>query len=229
VLKDLVAEGVPTSKIRLIPNGIDPETFSRLGLSRGEVRDRLDISHEALVFSVVANLFPYKGHADLLRALQLVGNRLPQRWVLLAPGRDIEGNLDRMRRLSDQLGIADHVRFLGERNDVAAILLAADIHLSTSRTEGFPNNILEAMCAGLPVIATAVGGVPEMVINDVTGLLLPAQNPSEMARAVLQLVNDADQRRSMGEAGRRRAVSLFSIERSVEAFECVYAEFAARR
>ena len=146
----------------------------------------------------------------------------------MAIGRDIDGNLDRMRTLSIELGLADHIRFLGERNDVVKILRAADIHLSASHTEGLPNNVLEAMGASLPVIATAVGGVPEIVIDGQTGLLVPPRDPEAMARALLSLALDPDGRKRMGEAGRNLAVSTFPIERSVDAFEDVYAEIARR-
>lgn len=229
ILQDLIAEGVAASKIHLISNGIDAHEFSGADVDRKQARDRLGISQDALVLSVVANLQSYKGHADLLHALQLVHDRLPAGWVLLAPGRDVDGNLDRMRRLSNELGLSTCTRFLGERNDIAVILRAADIHVSASHTEGFPNNILEAMCASLPVIATAVGGVPEMIIHGQTGLLVPVENHEEMARALQRLACEPEQRRAMGQAGRSRIVSSYSVERSVDAFERLYAGFRSTR
>ena len=132
-----------------------------------------------------------------------------------------------MRRVADDLGLSAHVWFLGERDDIAAVLRAADIHVSASHTEGFPNNILEAMCTGLPVIATAVGGVPEMVVDGRTGLLVPPKDPAAMARALESLSNDPQRRTAMGEAG-RSLVSSFSLERCVGALEGVYAEIAPR-
>jgi glycosyltransferase involved in cell wall biosynthesis len=228
IRQELMAEGVAASKIRQISNGIDLHEFSGGEVDRDQARERLGISPSALVLSVVASLQTYKGHADLLRALQLVRDRLPAGWVLLAPGRDVDGNLHRMQRLSEELGLATCARFLGERDDIAAILRAADIHVSASHTEGFPNNILEAMCTGLPVIATAVGGVPEMVVDGVTGLLVPPGDPEAMARALDQLAADPARRAAMGTQGRKRALS-FSIERSVNAFAEIYAGCAARR
>jgi glycosyltransferase involved in cell wall biosynthesis len=226
VRQDLLAEGIPAAKIRLIPNGIDLAEFASLGIDREQARDRLGISRDAFVLTLVANFYPYKGHADLLQALQLIRDQLPSGWVLLAAGRDIRGNLERMRRLSDQLGLFPRVRFLGERNDVGVILRAADIHVSASHTEGFPNNVLEAMGASVPVVATSVGGVPEMVVDGVTGILVPARNPDDMARALRQLASDPEQRRSMGEAGRAHVARWFSIERSAQAFQDCYAALA---
>jgi glycosyltransferase involved in cell wall biosynthesis len=228
IRQDLIVEGVAASKIHLISNGIDLQEFSGADVDREQARERLGISQGALVLTVVASLQSYKGHADLLQALQLVRDRLPAGWVLLAPGRDVDGNLDLMRRLSEELGLSTCARFLGERDDIADILRAADIHLSASHTEGFPNNILEAMCTGLPVIATAVGGVPEMVADGVTGLLVPPRDPEAMGRALDLLAGDPARRAAMGNQGRNLALS-FSIERSANAFAQVYAGLAARR
>ena len=228
IRQELIAEGVAVSKICQISNGIDLHEFSGEQVGRVQARERLGISPDALVLSVVASLQSYKGHADLLHALRRVRDRLPAGWVLLAPGRDVDGNLDRMQRLSQELGIANGVRFLGERDDIAAILRAADIHVSASHTEGFPNNILEAMCTGLPVIATAVGGVPEMVADGITGVLVPPRNPEAMGRAVDLLAADPARRAAMGTRGRNLAAT-FSIERSANAFAGVYARCAARR
>jgi glycosyltransferase involved in cell wall biosynthesis len=183
---------------------------------------------DALVFSSVASLFPYKGHRCLLQALTLIRDQLPADWLLLAAGRDPDNNLAELVSLAEQLGLGEHVRFLGERLDVPAILSAADIHVSASQEEGFPNNILEAMSAGLPVVATAVGGVPEQVTDETTGLLVPPDNPGALALALLLLAGDRTRRLSMGRAGRQRVEQNFSLERSIDAFAQAYARAAAR-
>jgi glycosyltransferase involved in cell wall biosynthesis len=229
IQQDLLDEGLSQRKIRLIPNGIDPQAFPNSDTNRKCVRDQFGIPQGALVFSVVASFYTYKGHADLLRALALVRDRLPHGWKLIAAGRDVDGNLHTMQCLSRELGLENHVCFLGERSDIAHILGAADIHISASHTEGFPNNILEAMCASLPVIATKVGGVPEMVVDGQTGLLTTARNSDEMARALLRLGHDPGLRASMGRAGRRLVASAFSLNRSVSRFEEVYAAVAMQR
>ena len=229
IQSDLLQEGLSWSKIRLIPNGIDPESFPTLGNSREQAREQLEIPQSVLVLSVVASLYAYKGYGDLLHALALVRDRLPCGWRLIAAGRDVNGNLGMMRRLANELGLANHVWFLGERNDIARILRAADMHVSASHTEGFPNNILEAMFASLPVIATKVGGVPEMVVDGQTGLLVPSHNPDELAGALLRLGHDAKLRHRMGEAGRWFVEEAFSLKSSVNAFEEVYTAIAAQR
>jgi glycosyltransferase involved in cell wall biosynthesis len=229
IRKNLLTEGIPLAKIRLIPNGIDVQSFSSSPVDRQAARDRLGIAPDALVFCVVANLHPYKGHADLLHAFRLAAGRLAAGWILLAVGADIDGNLTRMCGLSQDLGLSQHTRFLGPRSDVELILRAADIHVSASHTEGFPNNVLEAMCASLPVVAAAVGGIPEMLVDGQTGLLVPARNPEGMADALVALAHDPGRRKAMGEAGRNLVASSFSLERSVNSLQDVYAEFAAPR
>jgi glycosyltransferase involved in cell wall biosynthesis len=228
ILKQLGDEGIPYSKLRLIHNGIDAGEFASRMLSREQARDQLGIPTDAIVFSSVANLFAYKGHFDLLPALHSIRDRLHQHWILLSVGRDVDGNLARLLRLSEDLRLTPHVRFLGERADVPAVLSGADIHVSASHHEGFPNNILEAMCAGLPVVATAVGGVPELVVHQRTGLLVPAKDSESMANALLLLADDSVRRFSMGSAGRARVEKCFTLERSVAALENAYSALAPR-
>ena len=222
ILRELETEGIPTSKLMLVRNGIDPTKFIHSMIDRHEARSRLEIPRDGLVFTSVANLFPYKGHVDLLQALHLVRDRLAADWTLLVAGREINGSLETLRRLAEQLGLSANVRFLGQRRDIPHILSAADIHVSASHHEGFPNNLLEAMCAGLPVVATAVGGVPELVMNGNTGLLVPPKDPLSLAGAILSLAGDLSQRESFGAAGRQRVVQHFSIRNSVTALQDVY-------
>jgi len=226
IREQLLAEGIPRDKIRLIQNGIEVQAFSHPGRGRSQARKEVGVSDEALVFSSVANFYPYKGHADMLKALNLACDRFPPNWMLLAAGGDIDGYMNEMGRLCEVLGLSRHVRFLGQWNDIELILRAADIHISASHTEGLPNNVLEAMCASLPVVATAVGGVPDLVTDGQTGFLVPAKNPEQLAHALVQLAHDPGQRRSMGKAGRRLVKSSFSLERSVHAFEDVYMRMA---
>jgi glycosyltransferase involved in cell wall biosynthesis len=217
VLRDLRAEGVPEDKLRLVYNGIDDAMLSGAMVDRDEARRQLGIASGALVLSAVGNLYVYKGHADLLQSLSLIRDRLPERWVLIVAGRDVQGSLGDLRRRANDLGLSTNVRFVGERNDVPVILSAADIHISASHHEGFPNNILEAMSAGLPVVATAVGGVPEQIIDGETGLLAPPRDHAALASAIDELAADVDARQSMGRAGREHVTRTFRIERSVAA------------
>jgi glycosyltransferase involved in cell wall biosynthesis/peptidoglycan/xylan/chitin deacetylase (PgdA/CDA1 family) len=222
IARELEAEGISKSKIRVIYNGIDAPAYSTLMVARRAARAQLGVGSDDLVFSSVANLYPYKGHADLLRALHKIVARLPRAWMLLVAGRDIDGNRAYLTELRNRLGLASHVRFLGERLDVPIILSAADIHVSASHIEGLPNNIVEAMCGHLPVVAAAVGGVPELIVDGATGLLVPAGDIDALGNALLALADDSESRARMGVAGHERVTVGFSVHRSVERLEQLY-------
>jgi glycosyltransferase involved in cell wall biosynthesis len=226
VLRELRGEGLPERKLRLIRNGIDAAKVVKWLFDTQEARRHLGITPQALVFSSVGNLFPYKGHADLLNALCLIRDQLPQNWVLLAAGRDVRGGMAKLYHLAVELGLSQYVRLLGERLDIPVILSAADIHVSASHHESLPNNILEAMCARLPIVATAVGGVPEQVIDGVTGILVPARNPVALSKALLSLACNPDLRTAMGRHGLERVELEFPIAQSVRALEEAYASVA---
>src|SRR4029077_16178482 len=133
------------------------------------------------------NLHPYKGHKDLLRALAAVSPMWRSDWLCLLVGKDVHDCQPEFKRLAVEYGLSRSVEFLGPRADVPIILSASDIHISASHEEGLPNNIIEAMCAHLPVVATAVGGVPEMVVEGQTGSLLPPRDAGRMADALVAL------------------------------------------
>jgi glycosyltransferase involved in cell wall biosynthesis len=229
VLRDLRAEGIPESKLRLVYNGIDLPAFASKLIDQETARARLGLDRSALVIGIVANLHTYKGHADLLHALSGISDHLPASWTLLASGRDIGGNKELLDGLAAELGLSGHVRFLGERTDVAAILSAADVHVSASHTESFPNNILEAMCAQLPIIATNVGGVSEQLEDGVSGILVPARTPHRLSAAIETLAGNPELRAKLGRAARHRVACAFPIERVVVALEDIYGSLAERR
>lgn len=222
ILDDLKKEGIPQRKLILIHNGIDVQDVARAMIDRSLARDRLGVPRTAFVLSVIANLHYFKGHADLLKALHLVTTRLPKEWVLLVAGRDSDDNLSQLTRLADELCLSGHVRFLGQYLDVPTILSAADLHVSASHHEGFPNNILEAMAAGLPVVATAVGGVCEQVVHGVTGLLVPPKDCKLLGEALCGLAVDRERRTEMGRAARAYAVDRFPIMRTAKLLEQAY-------
>jgi glycosyltransferase involved in cell wall biosynthesis len=226
ILRELNGEGVHASKLHLVYNGIDARTFSYEMVARSTARRLLNIPDDALVFSVVANLHPYKGHRDLLLALAPLSKALRSDWVCLIVGNDTHDLLPELLQLCRDSGLSRHVRFLGARRDVPTILSASDIHISASHQEGLPNNIIEAMCARLPVVATAVGGVPELVIDGETGYLLPPHNAGQMTDALLALARAPGRRATFGAAGYARALTHFSLDRNVAAFETIYAGLA---
>jgi glycosyltransferase involved in cell wall biosynthesis len=227
VLAELAEEGVPPERLGLIYNGIDLDAFAAATPS-ASVRARLDVDPAALVLVTLANLIPYKGHADLLAALAGVAGRLPPGWVLLCAGRD-DGAGPVLRARARELGLEGHVRWLGLRDDVPALLAASDIGILASHEEGFSNSVLEGMAAGLPMIVTAVGGNIEAVQHAVSGLLVPPRDPAALGAAIVELAGDPARRRRLGDAGRARVAATFSLTECVARYRRLYTLLAAQR
>ncbi len=221
VLRELLdREQVPAAKLGLIYNGLDLSRFANPE-SRALARRRLGLSPEELVFAIVANLIPYKGHSDLFVALGQARLRLPAKWRLLVIGRDDGIGAD-LKRQSVALGLADHVSFMGLRSDIPRLLAAADIGLLCSHQEGFSNAILEGMASGLPMIVTDVGGNAEAVQDGSTGLIVPPKDPDRLVHALIRLASDPDLRERLGLAARERAFQHFTLERCVDAYDALY-------
>ena len=129
--------------------------------------------------------------------------------------------------MRERLAAAPRVRFLGFQQDVPALMAALDLLVHPAREEGIPNVIMEAMAAGKPVVSTAVGGVAELVRDGVDGRLVPPDDPAALARAVLELANDPERRRRMGEHGRERVLRTCSLERMIDQYEELLREVAS--
>jgi len=226
VIRELIEiEGCPPDRVGLIHNGIDIAAFSAKP-DKADLRDQLGIDPGSFVAIIVANLIPYKGHADLLDALSRVRDRLPQPWTLLCVGRD-DGILPQLEDLARAQGVADRVRFLGERKDVPRLLAAADIGLLCSHQEGFSNAILEAMAAGLPMVVTDVGGNGEAVLDGETGYVVPARNAGALGEAIVKLASEPSLREKQGKKARARAEAHFSIQTCVSKYDRLYSALLA--
>lgn len=218
VMRDLTEEGYDRSRFGLIYNGVLPAGEV---LPRRTFRDREGWAADEVAIVIVANLLAYKGHIDLVEAL----GRLPRDlsgWTINIVGRD-DGAGDVVRARIAALGLGDRVRMLGARNDVTSILAASDIAVSASHEEGFSNSIIEAMAAGLPVVATAVGGSVDAVVDGVTGLLVPARDPARLADALRELIAAPAKRESYGAAGAAHVRRHFSLEACVRNYISLYA------
>ncbi len=182
-------EGVPASKIRIVSNGVDCAAFAPARLPGRPIRRVV----------TVANLRPEKGHDTLISAAAIVAGQRPDTEFLVVGGGPLDAVL---RREVERTGLGRQVHFLGERSDVPALLASSDLFLLPSRSEASPNGVLEAMAAGLPIVASRVGGIPELVESGVDGLLVEADQPAELAAAVLDLMARPD---FAGDARRRGA------------------------
>ncbi len=201
-----------------IYNGVDPAAFSG-GDTSSELRAELGLPADALLVAIVGRLDAIKDHPALFRAFAIVRERFP-RAELLVVGEGSEEA--RLREL-----LVPGIHLLGQRDDVARILFGIDVLALTSRTEGISNTILEAMAAGVPVVASRVGGNVELVEEGVTGRLFPTGDVEALARALADYLGAPELRRAHGAAGRARARRLFRTEDMVEAYERVWRACAA--
>jgi glycosyltransferase involved in cell wall biosynthesis len=200
-------EGIPPAKVLTLRNGIDVTQFGYSGSKR---------EGPAVC---VARLSPEKDLGTLLNAAALVA-RVHTRFRL-----EIAGDgpcLPNLRRMVNDLGLGRHVCLLGEVRDVPALLARARLFVLSSVSEGISLTLLEAMARGLPVAATRVGGTPELVVDGESGLLVPAQDPSALAGAIIHMIRHPEESRRMGRAGRRRIELHFDVRRMVAAYEDLY-------
>ncbi len=226
VLDELVGqEGVAPERAGLIYNGVDLAQFSA-PVDRVGIRASLGIGPGATVIATLANLVPYKGHADLLRALAAAKHRLPRAWHLLAIGRD-DGALAGLQAQTAALGLQANVQWLGSRRDVAELLCASDIGVLASHQEGFSNAVIEGMAAGLPMVVTNVGGNAEAVRDGVTGLVVPAHDPGELGAAIARIACDTGAALEMGRLARQRAEREFSLDACLDRYEALYRSLLA--
>lgn len=211
---------VPARKLHVIHNGIRTARFIAVA-GDGPATPR-----QTLTIVTVARLVWFKGLDTLIRAMRAVVDTFPQARLVIVGGGELESQL---RAQAASLDLTAAITFAGEREDVPVVLAAADLFVLPSVSEGLPVSILEAMACGLAVVATRVGGVPELVEEGVTGLLVEPGQPHAMATAICRLLADERERRTMGLAGRGRLEANFSAQAMVEATEQLYRTLAARR
>jgi glycosyltransferase involved in cell wall biosynthesis len=201
-------------KLVLIYNAIDPAPYELAPLVRERKRQELGLKPEQIAVIVIANLIPYKGHSDLLHAAALALREVPG-FRLLVVGED-RGIGRHLVRQAAALGIGSAVKLLGQRGDAPELLTASDLSVLASHEEGFSNVILESMAAGLPVVATDVGGNREAIVHGETGWLVPVRNPEALASRIVDLLKDPSRARQWGEKGRARVKKLFTVDKMVK-------------
>jgi sugar transferase (PEP-CTERM/EpsH1 system associated) len=217
-------ERVPADKITTILNGVDTEEY-RPGTDPRAARARLGIPAEGFHVGCVARLARVKDHGTLLDAFAIFRARRPDAHLtLVGDGAERRSLEERCRRL--QLG--GSVTFAGERNDIASLLQAFDVFALSSLSEGISLTLLEAASAGLPLVATDVGGNAEVVVEETNGLLVPLHDPARFALALEKIARWPD-RAAMGARGRERVRRRFSIEQMAHAYHDLYAELLGLR
>ncbi len=220
--RHMIASGFPASRIQVIHNGVDPGT--QPGAAEiARARAMLGIDKDAFVLGTVARLDCVKDLGTLLRSAALLGRRGLKPYVVVV-GDGAERHA--LEQLASALGIHQQTRFLGHRDDARALLPGFDIYVNTSISEGISLTLLEAMAASRPVVATAVGGTPEVVLDRTTGVLIPPRAPETLADTLEELRTCTSTRIAMGLAGRARLEDQFSLEQMVARYEHVYQSVA---
>jgi glycosyltransferase involved in cell wall biosynthesis len=208
-------ERVPEDRLRVVPNGIPLSAFAPDADARARIRAELGIPLGSFVVGTVGRLAPEKDYPLLLRALSpALGDAL--RLVIVGDGEC----RDRLREAIPSERAA-YVTLTGARRDVPALLAAFDLFALSSRTEGLPLAVPEAMASGLPVVVTAVGGLPSVVTRE-CGVLVPPGDAQALGGAIDALARDPARARAMGLAARRHALERFSIDRMADAYEAIY-------
>lgn len=215
-----ISKGIPPSKVKIIRNGIDLHRFLGHKDSPPEIRERLRPNPETKVVGIGASLSPMKDHDTFLRAAALIKQAVPQtRFAILGDG-PLRKPLEQM---AQDLGLTSEVFFFGSRRDVAAFYDAFDVAvLASVHPEGVPAFIVEAMALGKPVVATNVGGTPEVVLHGETGFLVPLRDPQALAQAVITLLQEPEKATAMGQRAREIALVQYRIERMVREYETLY-------
>ncbi len=215
----IAAYNFPPEKTRHILNGIDTDRFCPFEGDRESERRRvLGLSGRPLV-GTVCRLVEYKGISTLLQAFAGLRRRFPDAvLVIVGDGAD----RSKFQQQAVQLGIAPHVHFLGMRNDVAAIYPLLDMFVLPSHTEGISLTLLEAASCALPIVATTVGGNPEIIADGRTGRLVPPHDADALETAIVRLWEDAKEARTMGRLARERTVREFSLDRMADDYLRLY-------
>ena len=210
---------ISAEKISVIYNGVNIK--SQDDLHEQNVRMPFKIEDEDRILMTVGRLHEQKGHYYLVKAISKVQKEFPKVKLLVIGEGEEENNL---KKLVKSLDLTNEVIFIGLSSDIEEILPMAELFLLPSLWEGLPNVLLEAMAAGKPVIATEVGGVPELVIHGETGMLVPHKDSDALACAIADLLKNRLKARRMGETGRIRAEEHFSIQKMIEKTESLYQE-----
>lgn len=216
VRRVLLQDGIAADRIALVPSGIDLDTPPPPG--GASLRERAGAPAGSPIVLTIASLADYKDHPTLVEAAARLARREPMtRWVVCGGG----GLLESTREDVARRGIADRLRYAGYVPGARGLLPEADVFCLSSKTEGLGTSVLDAMAAGVPVAATAAGGIPEMIEHEETGLLAPVGDGAALAAAVDRLIDEPELARRLALAARER-VRDYDVERTIERTEALY-------
>jgi len=222
VKKVLEESGIDPKIIKVIPSGIDFTPF-REAKNSDYLRRELYFAPDDFLVGIVAHLADHKGHKYLIQAAEILKKESPKIKIIIVG----EGPLHmELKEQVEQIHVEDMVFFLGFREDIPQILASLDVFVLSSYLEGMGTSILDAMACRLPVVATKVGGIPEVVIEGETGLLVPPKRPPSLAKAILTLYNNKEQAEKMGKKGYQLVHEKFSAESMADRIIDLYDQLA---
>ena len=208
--------------VKVIYNGIDPDLFKPASIEEKVLKKKqLGLNKNDFVLGNVGRMDYWKNQRILIEILPDLKKISPQIKLILVGGGEEEGNL---KKSAIKKGVKNDVIFLGQRSDVNQILKAFDIFVFPSLTEGLPLVVIEAMATGLPIVASHVGGIPELVVNGETGFLVSPTSKEEIKEAIIKLLNNPELRKEMGQIARKRFETHFSLPQMVQKYIEVYEE-----
>jgi glycosyltransferase involved in cell wall biosynthesis len=214
--------------VKVIHNGIDTSFYAdrRDGNWENTYKNNINISRSQKVVGIIARLSKEKDHETLIRAFDSLQHKVNNALLLIiGDGPEKEKLLD----ISADLRAQNKVKFLDFRNDIPELLNILDLLVLSSFSEGLSITLLEAMASRLPVVATNVGGNPEVVVDGETGILVPPKDPQKMAEAIIEILQNPGLAKKMGEAGRKRVEDEFSLDRMAREYELIYENCRAKR
>jgi glycosyltransferase involved in cell wall biosynthesis len=227
VRRELLQLGIGRAdRFDVLPLGLDLDRLLNADARRGELRRELGFTGAAFLIGIVARLVPIKAHEVFLQCAVAVAGRLPEaRFVVVGDGerrQELEG-------LADRLGLGTRIRFIGWRRDLEPVYADLDVVVLTSRNEGSPVSLIEAMAAGRPVVATRVGGVPDLVTDAVNGVLVDGDDPEALGQALIALHANPERARELGQAGRLRVYPAYSARRLLQDVDALYRTLLGHR
>ncbi len=229
VKKVLVEGGVDPENVEVISSGIDFSSFeedSSALTSKDYLHREFSFAVDDYLVGIVAHLADHKGHQYLIQATKILKQQAPKIKTIIVGEGPLSMELDRQAK---ELDVEDIIFFLGFRKDIPKILSSLDLFVLSSHLEGMGSSILDAMASRLPVVATKVGGIPEVVIHGETGLLVPPRNPSALARAILMLYSDKTLASRLGQKGYELVHRKFSAEAMADKVVRLYEKVGLRK
>lgn len=214
---------IRTNKVSRVLNGVDHARFAPEG-PVADLRDRLGLPPDAVLVGMVARFSEVKDHATLLRAFDIVRRAHPDAHLVLVGDGELRGAVEAE---IDRVEMGANVHLVGSLGDTAPVYRALDIFVLSSRNEGTSMSILEALACGLPVVATEVGGTPDLMRDGVHGVLVPSQDSSRLASALGRLIGNEAERHAMGQAARQHAAANHTLDRMVVEYESIYTRITA--